>query len=150
MKFLRNSVMVLMLAALGTIWSCGGGDDPTPLELINRITGTWVIESAQENGSTATFDTAGFSITLGEDGRYSISLGSLPVEYKPNYASAGTSGAWSLVGSNQIVFDGNSVTAISISNLLPSDNTQLLTNMTVSFTLDDKNSTSITFDLIRQ
>lgn len=140
--------MVLMLAALGTIWSCGG-DDPSPLEFLNRASGTWTIASATENGSTPSFSTTGFSITLNEDASYSITLGSLPVEYKPNYASTGNTGTWSLTGTSSIIFDGNAATAVSITSFSPQDETQRLTNLSISFVLDDKNATAVVFNLVR-
>ena len=149
MKLLRNSVMVLMLAALGTIWSCGG-DDPSPLGILERLSGTWTIDAAFENGSPASFDTSGFSITFNEDGTYSVVTGSLPVEYKPNYASSSNSGNFALgSGDSEIIFDSNSAAAVGISKLQPTDETQPLTSMTVSFELDDKNNTSITFALVK-
>lgn len=150
MKLLRNSIMVLMLAALGTVWSCGG-DDPSPLSIIERLSGTWTIAAASEGGSPATFDTAGFSITFNEDGSYTITPGSLPLEYKPNYASSGNSGSFALgSGNSQIIFDGNIAAAVSVSDLQPTDETKPLTSMTVSFQLDDKNNTSLSFDLVKQ
>ena len=149
MNFLRNSIMVLMLAALGTIWSCGGGSDPDPLTFLQRVSGTWTIASATEAGGSPSFSTSGFSLTINEDGTYSITQGSLPVEYQTNYANPVTAGSWTLQGQTGIIFDGSAATAVSIVSFSPTDDTQELTNMTISFTLDDKNATVIVFNLVK-
>jgi hypothetical protein len=151
MKLIRQSLVMLALLALGTLWSCGGSDPVDPLAFLDRIAGTWTIGAARENGQPATFSVSGFSLTINANGSYSVTLGSLPPAAKPNYASTANNGTWSLEsGNTKIAFDGNTAAAVSISNLTPTDDTQRLTGMTVTFTIDDKNATTYAFDMVKQ
>lgn len=153
MKILRSSLMALALFALGALWSCGGEDPAAVLEFNQRIAGTWTIAEVRVNGSVDnTISTAGFSIVFTEAGSFTVNIGSLSEEIKPNLGVANSGGTWTATGTSSIRFtDGTGSNVVTLSNITPTDNTQGLTNVTVSFNAEiDKSASSIAMDLVKQ
>jgi hypothetical protein len=151
MKLMKYSAMLLLLVGLSAVFSCGGSSTDPELTLLKRISGTWVITAAKENGAAASFQTTGFSMTINEAGTYSITLGSLPVTAKPNYKSTVNAGNWALASNDtKITFDGNTAASVTLVSFTPVDKTKPLETMVIEFTTDAKTNPTYRFDLAKQ
>ena len=150
MKILRSSLMAFALFALAALWSCGPKDDPDPLTFLERIAGTWTIEELRINGD-ADNTAYTFSVTFNENGNYSISLGNLPEELKPN-SGLSNSGSWTATstGTSLTFTDATGTASVTLKNALPTEDTKELTNVTVAFSAEvEKVNSSIEMDLVK-
>jgi hypothetical protein len=139
---MKNLFFYLLLGSFSLLFACGGGDDPEP-SLAEKISLTWKVQSATENGAPATFSTTGFSITFTIDPNskvpttYSVTPGGAP---KPNYKNSGNTGTWSLnTTGTEITFDagGNASKAKIVG-------TPTATALSLEWT-DDRDKTAVVY-----
>lgn len=120
MKHIRIFLLLLAAAGLSLFASCGGDDpepEPTNIDLLSI---TWQISNVTSGGVT---NFSNFRITLtatnGSPATYSITNpDGIP---QPNYTTPNqTSGSWSVNNTDnptQLIFDGNTTAAVTISGL---------------------------------